>query len=133
MSNLPVRRNGDKTTAEWDPVRAMRSLLRWDPFREMTPMIPMDEELAFAPAFDVKETKTGFTLHADVPGMKEGDFEVSIAGNRLTVQGKREQEKKEESDTYYVYERNFGSFTRSFTLPDGTDAANVKADLANGV
>lgn len=133
MSNLPVRRNESKTTTEWDPFRAMRALLRWDPFQEMTPMIPTGEDLAFMPAFDVKETKTSFVLHADLPGMKEGDIEVSITGNRMTVQGKRDQEKKEESETYYLYERNFGSFTRSFTLPDGTDGSNVKADLKDGV
>lgn len=113
---------------DWDPFRTMRDLLRWDPFREMSPMA-----IGFVPNVDVKETPKELIFKADVPGMKEQDIEIQLTGNRLTIQGKREEEKKTEKDTYYALERAYGSFTRTFTLPEGMDLDAVRADLAQGV
>jgi HSP20 family protein len=70
---------------------------------------------------------------ADLPGMKEKDVEVSFTGNRLTLSGKREEEKREEKDNYFACERSSGSFSRSFTLPMGTDSHKATADLKEGV
>jgi HSP20 family protein len=86
-----------------------------------------------APAFDVKETKEAYLFKADVPGIQDKDLEVTITGNRLTVGGKRDEEKEERSDRYYTYERNYGSFSRSFTLPDGADTDKLRASLDSGV
>ena len=86
----------------------------------------------FAPAFDVKETKDSFVFKADVPGIKEQDLEVDVAGNRLTISGKREEEKEDKNDTFYTYERSYGSFCRAFTLPIQADTAHVKAEIKNG-
>jgi len=116
---------------EWDPFRLMREMFRWDPFREMA-AFPTMEPAAYAPAFEVKENKDAFVFKADVPGVKESDIEVSLTGNRLTVSGKRESEKEEKSDTFYAYERSYGTFSRSFTLPADTDAPHIKAELKNG-
>jgi HSP20 family protein len=110
----------------------MRDVLRWDPLRELEVASGGDYGL-FAPNFDVKETKDGYEFRADLPGVREEDLEISLTGNRLTISGKREQEKHEQGDTYYTSERSYGSFSRAFTLPDGTDADNVKAELKNGV
>jgi len=138
MANIAVRKdNGNKpqiATAEprWEPMRVMRDLLGWDPFREMAPYVPQIPA-GFMPSFDVKETKEGYTFKADLPGVKEQDLEVTMTGNRLTVAGKREAEKEEQTDTYYTCERSYGEFTRSFTLPDGVDTNSVAADLNNGV
>jgi HSP20 family protein len=55
-----------------------------------------------------------------------------MTGNRLTISGKREAEKEDKGETFYTYERSYGSFTRAFTLPDQTDADHVKAELKNG-
>ncbi|TAK32843.1 MAG: Hsp20 family protein, partial [Myxococcaceae bacterium] len=63
----------------------------------------------------------------------EKDLEISMTGNRLTVSGHREAEKRDESDRYYLYERSYGSFMRSFTLPDGVDTNKITAELKNGV
>jgi HSP20 family protein len=115
---------------EWDPFRVMRELMRWDPFAEMTPFAG---EAAFAPAFDVKETKDAFVFKADLPGIQEKDLEVKLNQNRLSISGKREQEKTEKSDTFYTYERSYGSFARAFTLPEGVDGDNIKAELKEGV
>ena len=140
MSNITIRKqNGDKPVATqpeagWDPWRTMRALLAWDPFREMAPFPALEERaLAFAPAFDVKETKDAYQFKADVPGIDAKDLDVKLTDNRLTVSGKREEEKTDKGDTYYAYERSYGSFSRSFTLPEGIDAEKINADLKDGV
>ena len=111
--------------------RVMRDVLRWDPFRELE--AAGGDYGLFSPSFDVNENKDGYVFRADLPGVREDDLEISLTGNRLTISGKREQEKHEQGDTYYASERSYGSFSRAFTLPDGTDAENVKAELKNGV
>ncbi len=116
----------------WEPFRMLRELMRWDPFAEMTPTLA-GESGTFVPAFDIKETKDAFLFKADLPGIKESDVDVKLTQNRLTVSGKREAEKTDKGDTYYSYERSYGSFTRAFTLPDGVDAEKIKAELKNGV
>lgn len=138
MANIDVRKNDQNQPAlaparEWDPARIMRSLLSWDPFREMAPFALEQPMAGFAPAFEVKETKDGYLFKADLPGVKQQDIEVSYTGNRLTVSGKREAEKQEKTDTYYTYERSYGTFTRAFTLPEGVDPNRIHADLRDGV
>lgn len=124
------------SSASIDPFRMMRDLMRWDPFGTM-PMIspamfaPMQE--AFAPAFDVKETKDSYRITADLPGVKESDLDLKVTGNRLTITGSRDDEREDKTDAYYTYERNFGSFQRSFGLPDGADTNHVHAELKAGV
>jgi HSP20 family protein len=65
--------------------------------------------------------------------VKEEDIELSLNGNLLTVSGKREVEKREEGDQYFSVERSFGTFSRSFSLPDNVDVDHISADLRNGV
>jgi HSP20 family protein len=131
-----IRRNQNEVApssgSAWDPFRVMRDVLRWDPFRELEAAAGGDYGL-FAPSFDVKENKEGYVFRADLPGVREEDLEISLTGNRLTISGKREQEKREQGETYYASERSYGSFSRAFTLPNGTDGDNVKAELKNGV
>ena len=117
----------------WDPWRTMRDLMRWDPFREMAPAYSTFERATFAPTFDVSENKDAYVFKADVPGVKKEDLDISITGNRLSVSGKREWDHETKNDTYYAYEREYGSFSRSFTLPDGADFEHVKTSLDNGV
>ena len=83
--------------------------------------------------FEVKETKDAIVLLADVPGIKSEDIDVSYKGNVLTVTGKREQEKTTEDEAFHMVERSYGSFTRSFTLPEGVDAKRLDAELKDGV
>lgn len=118
--------------AAWEPFRLMRELMSWDPFAEMLPRAGA-EPVVFTPRFEVKETKDAYVFKADLPGIDEKDLDISLTGNRLTVSGKREAEERQESETYYAYERSYGSFSRSFTLPDGADVDHAEADLKNGV
>lgn len=133
MANLIRRTNGGsiERSRPFDPFEMMRDLMRWDPFRELSAR--GTAEMEFVPSFEVKETKDAYVFKADLPGIKEGDLDVSLTGNRLTVTGKREEEKEEQDARYYTYERSYGSFSRSFTLPDGVDTENAQAELKDGV
>lgn len=138
-----VRQNPEHTGAsapsrtEWDPARTMRDLLRWDPFRDARWADPFREMAplggTFVPSVDVRETQNEYILEADVPGLGERDIEISVTGNRLSISGKREDERREESDTFYAMERQSGSFCRTFTMPEGADLGSVQADLSAGV
>jgi HSP20 family protein len=135
MASLIRRNQGHDLTPSvgaWDPFRMMRDVLRWDPFRDVGPTFTVDYR-AFTPNFDVKETKDGYVFRADLPGIEDKNLDISLTGNLLTVSGHREEEKRDESETYYASERTYGSFSRAFTLPEGTDAEHVTADLKNGV
>jgi HSP20 family protein len=137
MANLVKRENHDVARPgsagyRWDPFRVMDALLRWDPFREDYGHLTSNA-VQFAPRFDVKETKDAYVLKADLPGVTEEEIEVSLSGNMLTISGKKEEEHREEGEQYYAMERSYGSFSRSFTLPDGGDGEQVTADLKNGV
>jgi HSP20 family protein len=110
----------------------MRDLFRWDPFREMEPLGGWSEQV-FSPDVEFKETKEAYIFKADLPGVQEKDLEISVTGNRIQISGKREEEETREDDRYYAYERSYGSFTRSFTLPEGANAEDVTADLKDGV
>ena len=110
--------------------------MRWDPFREMAPAFPEFPELeriGWNPNFEVKEDKDAFVFKADLPGAKKEDIEINTTGNRLQISGKREAEKEKKSETVYTYERQYGSFVRSFTLPEGTDLEHAKSELKDGV
>ncbi len=141
MADLPVRRESSRgltTGGQWDPFERMRELLRFDPLTELRTLMPRAlmprvSELAFIPDFEVKETKDAFIFKADLPGIREEDLDISITGDRLTVSGTREEEKREDTDRYYAYERCYGSFNRSFTLPEGVNPDDVRAELKNGV
>jgi HSP20 family protein len=127
-----VKKNGGQTT-QWDPMRAMRDLLRWDPFREMAPAFPAVELGSFNPNFDVTENSDAFLFKADLPGVKQEEIEITTTGNRLQISGKRDTEHETKNDTVYTYERQYGSFTRSFTLPDSADVDHAKSELKDGV
>jgi HSP20 family protein len=112
----------------------MRELMGFDPLEQMGRMVGGQEQVSgFIPAFEVKEVKDAYIFKADLPGVKESDLDITLTGDRLTISGKRETEKEEDSDRFYAYERSYGSFTRSFTLPEGVDAEHCSADLKEGV
>jgi HSP20 family protein len=135
MANLTINRGAAPRPAsvEWDPMHMFRELMRWDPFREIAPVSSAAAMNDLTAAFEIKETKEGYMFKADVPGVKESDLTINLTGNRLTVSGKREAEKQTENETYFSYERSYGSFTRSFTLPEGIEGEKVNATLKDGV
>lgn len=118
-----------------DPERMMREMLQWDPFAEMAPFAQLRQpEGWFSPDIDFRETKDRFVFRADLPGVKESDVDISVSGRQLTISGKRDEEREErEGERFYTYERAYGSFCRSFTLPEGADLDKIQAELKHGV
>ncbi len=85
------------------------------------------------PAMDLVETEGDFVLRADLPGLAEGDVNIELEDNVLTVSGERKAEHEERKEGYYRIERSSGAFRRSLTLPDGVDPEQVKASFDRGV
>jgi HSP20 family protein len=126
--SLAIRTNTPAPAARYrDPFAMARELLSWDPFFGARPVS------AFAPAFEVKETTEAFLLKADVPGVAEADLDVAVHNNVLTVAGSRQAEERREGEAFAIYERQFGSFSRSFALPDIADGERISAKLEGGV
>src|ERR1700757_5258315 len=128
----------------------MTMITRWDPFREFVTIQdrmnrlfrdsfgPEGREEAlttttFAPPVDVYEDEHNVTLKIEVPGIEEKDIDVRIENNTLTVHGERKFEKEEKEENYRRVERQYGSFTRTFTLPTTVDTENVSANYDKGV
>jgi len=86
-----------------------------------------------APAVDVSETEKGYEIKAEMPGMDEKNIEVMLADGTLTIKGEKQEEKEEKQKDYYLRERSFGSFQRSFQVPDGVDTNKIEASFKNGV
>jgi HSP20 family protein len=128
MSREPFQRMRDFMR---DPFEAMRDLMRWDPFREIAPFT--GGQGGWSPDFDVRETKDSYVFEADLPGAKKENIDISLVGNRLQVTGKRDEEQETREDTYYAYERSYGTFTRTFTLPDTADTEHISSNLSDGV
>ena len=127
----------------------MTVLTRWDPFREFSTLQDRMNRLfrdsfsegreealatgAFAPPVDVYEDEHRITLKIEVPGIDEKDIDVRVENNTLTVHGERKFEKEEKEENYRRVERQYGSFTRSFTLPNTVDTDSVSANYEKGV
>jgi HSP20 family protein len=87
----------------------------------------------FSPAVDVYEDEHNVTLKVEVPGIDEKDLDIRVENNTLTVHGERKFEKEEKEENYRRVERQYGSFTRSFTLPQTVDTENIQANYDKGV
>jgi HSP20 family protein len=128
----------------------MTVLTRWQPFREFSTLQDRinrafresysgegrDESLtssSFSPAVDVYEDEHQVTLKIEVPGIDEKDIDVRVENNTLTVHGERKIEQEEKEENYRRVERQYGSFTRTFTLPTTVDTENVAATYDKGV
>ena len=123
------------------------AIIRWDPFREVMALQNRVNNLfremnegdsplttaSFVPAVDVYEDSKKVVLKLEVPGIEEKDLDVRVENNTLTVRGERKFEKEEKEENYRRIERQYGTFTRSFTLPNTVDAEKVNADYDKGV
>ena len=126
------------------------NLVKFDPFRELRGLQDDMNRLfmanfsrgadqegfaggAWSPSVDIFENKDSLVLEAELPGMSRQDIDLSIENNVITLSGSRHFEKKNEGDNYHRVERSYGSFTRSFTLPQTVSSENVTAEFKNGV
>jgi HSP20 family protein len=92
-----------------------------------------DSDWFAVPAVDVVEKPDAYEITAEMPGMDEKDIEVSLVDGGISIHGEKRQDKADESAGRYVRERRFGSFERSFALPDDVSAEHIQANYANGV
>lgn len=120
----------------FEPLREFRALEERleRMFGDLLPRV-REEGLArgWEPAVDVYETDKEFVLKAELPEIEEKDVHVSIDGNMLTLSGERREEKEIQKDRFHRTERFYGSFARSFTLPETVDRENIKATFKGGV
>jgi HSP20 family protein len=114
-------------------------LVRWDPFEEMNRL--HDHffggrglvKQPFRVAVDIREEADAFYVDAEVPGVDPQDLKVDVEKSVLTISGERKAEKDEAEGGYRRVERYYGTFSRSFSLPETVDATDIQADLKNGV
>ena len=85
------------------------------------------------PAVDVVEKDKAYEISAELPGMDEKDIEVAVSNGILTVKGEKKETKEEKQKDYYVSERHYGSFARSFRVPEDVDASKITAKFEKGV
>lgn len=125
----------------------MNSISRWEPFRGISTLQEQvnrlfdnsfpsrsDSSLAsWAPAVDVHETENELVVTADIPGMTEKDLDVRVENNMLTISGERKTESNVKDDNYLRVERSYGSFSRSFSLPNTVNTEAIAAEYKNGV
>ncbi|ULA62490.1 MAG: Heat shock protein, Hsp20 family [Nitrospira sp.] len=128
----------------------MTTLMRWDPFRELEEMSYRLNRMTTRPAaktngkdtltvadwvptVDISETAGEYVIQAELPEVKKDDVNVTLEEGVLTIRGQRRQEKDEKTTKYHRVERSYGTFVRSFTLPDQVNESEVKADFKDGV
>jgi HSP20 family protein len=125
------------------------AIIRWEPAREIgtiqnemnrlfntffdTPLQSAGAFRRWVPAMDLVESDGQYVLRADLPGLSEGDVNVELDGNVLTISGERKSEHEDRKEGYYRVERSYGSFKRTLTLPEGVDPEAVKATFDRGV
>lgn len=97
---------------------------------------PMEREaVGWMPAIEIREDKNAMTVTAELPGLTAKDVDVNVDDGVLTISGEKQEEKKEgaEDSQFYLLERRYGSFRRSFTLSNAVDVERISADFDNGV
>jgi HSP20 family protein len=127
----------------------MNTIARWDQSRGSTSLQDQVNRLfednftrdrsgqadlaTWAPPVDIYETENELVVKADLPDLQDKDIDVRVADNTLTIRGERKFEKGVHEDNYLRIERSYGSFTRSFSLPNTVSSENIRAEYHNGV
>jgi HSP20 family protein len=137
-------RTGEVEVHPWDALRrdvnelmesfnrGWANLTAWEPLRGGS--LPFwSAKSTHVPRTDVTDSGKSYDISIELPGMDEKDIEVSVTGERLSVSGEKKSETEKKAEGYYLAERSYGSFMRSFPLPDDADAAKISAAFAKGV
>ena len=130
MRATSPNRQSDSTVSPFPTVsRLFEDFLNTYPFRTVAP----ERGDTWKPAVDILEKDGNLVIRADMPGISEKDIDLKLEGNVLTLKGERKPEPGEDRNSYYLAESFYGTFTRSFTLPQTVDAEKIKADYKNGI
>ena len=130
----------------------MSSITRWDPFRELDDLqnrlstifgrAPVKKEgdkrealtvAEWAPLVDIVEDDKNYVIKAELPGLKKEEIKVGVQDDVLTISGERKYEKEEKDKKFHRIERAYGSFMRSFTIPEDSDGEKVSAEFKDGI
>lgn len=149
ITKLPVKKEGGTPAAPrpWAPFDSLRREIDrlfedfnggWrSPFGrsffDVQPLSSREATWPAVPAVDVAETDKGYEITAELPGIDEKNVEVKLADGVLTIKGEKTEEKEEKKKDYYVSERSYGAFQRSFQVPAGVDADKIEASVNKGV
>jgi HSP20 family protein len=149
-ASIQVQAGSAISRPRYQPKENDMAVVRWDPFREVVSLQsrlnslfqdygrgPSDSEAlsaaSFAPPVDIYEDDQKLVLKLEVPGVKQGDLDIQVEGRTLTVRGERKFDSEEKQENFHRVEHRYGTFARSFTLPNSVDAENVKANYDAGV
>lgn len=123
----------------------MAMMTRWEPFRDIARLqdemsrlfdervFKSGESVGWTPDCDIYEDEDGLTLRFDLAGVEAKDVDVRFENGVLTLRGERKLEKEDRRENYHRVELNYGTFTRSFSLPGTVDADKIRAESKNGV
>ena len=126
------------------------AIIRWDPFRDLITLREKMNRLfedayssrseerdlmsgSWTPSVDIYETDQSLVLTAELPGLSESDIEIELEDSTLTIKGERKFEKETKQENFHRIERAYGSFTRSFTIPQYIDQEKIAAEHENGI
>ncbi len=147
-TKLPIKTEKSATPTQWAPFESLRREIDrlfddfnggfWrSPFRrsafDIAPFSGRQMNWPTVPAVDFTDAEKAYEVTAELPGMDEKNIEVKVANGVLTIKGEKLDEKEEKRKDYYLRERNFGSFERSFQVPEGVDADKIEASFKKGV
>jgi len=145
---MPVRNEGKAADrpAEWRPFESLRREVDrlFEDFQLGSWRLPFGGglfdgqplwrgEVGKAPAVDIVDTDKAYEITAELPGMDESNIDVKFSDGTLTIKGEKRDDKEEKKKGYYLSERRYGAFQRSFGVPDGVDADKIEANFKNGV
>jgi len=143
---VPVRteKSSSQLPQQWQPFEQFRREIDrlFDDFSsgfwhgslfDMTPFRRTEAAFRTMPAVDVAETDKAYEITAELPGLEEKNIEVKLANGVLSIKGEKQEEKEEKEKDYYRRERSFGSFERSFQVPEGIDTDKIAASFKNGI
>ncbi len=124
------------------------NLIRWEPFTAMDDLVNRfpgvlgrwprvfgngEGQSDWAPPVDISETEHEYLIRATLPAVNKDDVEITVEGGMLTLCGERHQNDEQKDEKFHKVENYFGSFSRTFSLPDATDVAAIKAESKDGV
>jgi HSP20 family protein len=139
-SPVTVKKSAPSQTGSLEPLRSLRGEMDrlFDRFSRGFGLPSLEpfwsSEVEFeTPAVDLTEDDKAFTITAELPGIDEKEIDVTVSGGMLVIKGEKKQEKEEKNKNYYVSERSYGAFQRSFSLPEGVDQDKIAADFSRGV
>jgi HSP20 family protein len=145
-TKLPIKTEKPQAPArtDWSPVESLRHEIDrlfedFRPFDWRTPFARLNlpevtkSVWSIAPAIDLVEKDREFEITAELPGIEEKNIDVKVSNQVLTIKGEKKESKEEKEKDYHLSERRYGSFQRSFRLPDSVDAEKIEATFAKGV